>query len=242
MRDQYAGDVSDVLKFAFLRALAGRDRTLGMAWYYALGNDGRQDGRHLEWRGDAAWHQLDEELTAELSKLPERSVAALERMPIWPEGVLFRRQHVRDGVATLKTEKCGYTVEVSLPILPVLQKTLEAGPCGDLAFICGKRGHPLTKESFGNMFKDACRAAGVNTPKQSAHDLRKVAATRAAENGATEFELMAIFGWTDPKVAAHYVKTANRKRLAAQGMGKLNASGTSIPAPLHQVREKIEKG
>ena len=26
---------------------------------------------------------------------------------------------------------------VSLPILPVLQRTLDAGPCGDLAFIVG---------------------------------------------------------------------------------------------------------
>jgi hypothetical protein len=34
---------------------------------------------------------------------------------------------------------------------------------------------------------------------------------------------MAIFGWTDPKMASHYVKTANRKRLAAQAMQKLNA-------------------
>jgi hypothetical protein len=32
MRDQYAGDVSDVIKFAFLRALTGVDRTLGIAW------------------------------------------------------------------------------------------------------------------------------------------------------------------------------------------------------------------
>ena len=39
MRDQYAGNVSDVLKFAFLRALAGADRALGIAWYYAPGDD-----------------------------------------------------------------------------------------------------------------------------------------------------------------------------------------------------------
>ena len=43
MRDQYAGDVSDVLKFALLRALARQDRTLGVAWYYAPGDDGRPD-------------------------------------------------------------------------------------------------------------------------------------------------------------------------------------------------------
>jgi integrase len=149
------------------------------------------------------------------------------------DAVRIGRQHVRDGVATLKTEKKG--VEVSLPILPVLATTLAAGPTGDLAFVCGERGRPLTKESFGNMFKAACKAAGV---PGSAHGLRKIAATRAANAGATEAELMAIFGWTDSKMAAHYTRTANRKRLAAQAMSKL---ATSIPAPCHQVRAKTVK-
>lgn len=92
MRDQYAGDVSDMLKFAFLRALAGADRTLGIAWYYAPGNDGRADGRHLEWRDDAAWRLLDEELHVGLATLPERSIAALEQAAIWPKGALFHRE------------------------------------------------------------------------------------------------------------------------------------------------------
>ena len=92
MRDQYAGDVSDVLKFAFLRALAGKDRTLGIAWYYAPGDDGRSDGRHLEWRDETAWRVLDEELHTGLAALPERSVAALERAMIWPEAALFHRE------------------------------------------------------------------------------------------------------------------------------------------------------
>jgi integrase len=149
------------------------------------------------------------------------------------DAVRLGRQHVRDGVASIKTEKSGFTIEVTLPILPVLQATLDAGPCGDLAFIAGENGRPLAKESFGNLFKDACKAAGV---PGSAHGVRKIAATTAANNGATEFELMAIFGWTDPKMAAHYVKTANRKRLAAQAMQKLNAERTSIPAPDYPVR------
>jgi len=146
------------------------------------------------------------------------------------------RQHCRNSVATIKTEKSGYTVEVTLPILPVLQATLDAGPCGDLTFIAGANGRPLTKESFGNEFRAACRAAGV---PGSAHGVRKIAATRAANAGATEAELMAIFGWTDPKMAAHYTRTANRRRLAAQAIEKLaNAGGTSIPAPSHPVRAK----
>jgi integrase len=151
------------------------------------------------------------------------------------DAVRLGRQHCRDGVATIKTEKSGFILEVSLPILPILQATLDAGPCGDLTFIVGENGRPLTKESFGNLFKDACKAAGI---PGSARGVRKIAATRAADAGATEAELMAIFGWTDPKMAAHYTRTANRKRLAAQAMAKL---ATSIPAPSHPVRAAGEK-
>jgi hypothetical protein len=81
---------------------------------------------------------------------------------------------------------------VTIPILPVLDDILRAGPYGELAFICGERGQPLTKESFGNLFRDACNAAGV---KKSAHGVRKIGAIRAALNGATVAELDAIFGW-----------------------------------------------
>ena len=52
---------------------------------------------------------------------------------------------------------------------------------------------------------------------------------------------MAIFGWTDPKMAAHYVRSANRKRLAGQAMQKWNADRTSIPSPCPPVRAAGEK-
>jgi len=92
------------------------------------------------------------------------------------DAVRLGRQHVKHGVATLTTEKTGTVV--SLPILTVLQRTLDAGPCGDLSFIAGAKGRPFTKESFGNEFRDACRAAGIN---KSAHGLRKIGAIRVAE-------------------------------------------------------------
>jgi integrase len=148
--------------------------------------------------------------------------------------VRIGRQHVRNGVATLKTEKGGFTTTVTLPILPVLATTLAAGPCGDLTFIVGERGEPLTKESFGNAFRDACRAAGV---PGSLHGVRKIAATRAAENGATVPQLEAIFGWHGGAMAALYTREANRVRLAKEAMHTLaNATGTSIPAPDDPVR------
>jgi integrase len=103
------------------------------------------------------------------------------------DAVRLGRQHVRDGVATLQTEKSQGAMTVNLPILPMLQRTLAAGSCGDLAFICGTTGKPLTKESFGNLFAEACRKAGLKG--KSAHGIRKIAATRAANSGATVAEL-----------------------------------------------------
>jgi integrase len=126
------------------------------------------------------------------------------------------RQHVRQGAATIATEKNGTVV--SLPVLTVLQRTLDAGPCGDLTFIVGAKGRPFTKESFGNMFAEAARLAGV---KKSCHGMRKIAATRCAENGATVPQMNAIFGWTGSHMALHYIEAANRKKMAADAMSKL---------------------
>ena len=68
------------------------------------------------------------------------------------------------------------------PFLPPLARSIDAAPTGDLAFIAGERGKPMTKESFGNWFREACQSAGV---PGSAHGLRRAGPTRAAENGAT---------------------------------------------------------
>jgi integrase len=145
------------------------------------------------------------------------------------DAVRFGRQHVRNGVGTIKTEKTG--TEVTLPILPVLDATLKAGPCGDLTFIAGESGRPLTKESFGNLFRKACGDAGLHD--RSAHGLRKAAATRAANAGATEAELEAIFGWQGGAMAALYTRTANRRRLAQGAMHKLarTSDEQTLPAP-----------
>jgi integrase len=156
------------------------------------------------------------------------------------DAVVLGRQHVRNGVATLRTEKSRGTVTVTLPILPILQRTLDAGPIGELAFICGKNGKPLTKESFGNAFKEACQSAGL--VNRSAHGCRKIAATRAAENGATVAQLNAIFGWSGTAMASLYTQAADRKRLAQEAMNMLaNDERTSIPSPSDMVRAPERK-
>jgi integrase len=139
------------------------------------------------------------------------------------------KQHVRNGVAILRTEKSQGEVTVTLPILPALAATLKAGPVGDLAYICGKKGKPLAKEAFGNLFRKAVRAAGIQG--KSAHGLRKVGATRAAENGATVAELQSIFGWHGGRMPSLYTEAANRARLSKKAMGKLATNKTETNEP-----------
>jgi integrase len=132
------------------------------------------------------------------------------------DAAVVGKQHVRDGVIEIDTEKT--SMRVTIPILPVLQVTLNAGPVGELAFIATKTGQPMTKESLGNAFADACRAAGI---RKSAHGLRKAAATNAANNGATVAQLEAIFGWEGGQMAALYTRSANRRALSTGASGQL---------------------
>ena len=161
------------------------------------------------------------------------------------DAVRVGRQHVRDGEdgkeIVIATEKSGGKIEVIIPLryFPALVETLRIGPTADLAFICGADGKPMTKESFGNAFRDVCRAAGI---RKSAHGLRKLAATRAANAGATVWQLNAMFGWTGTKMASLYTQAADRKRAAREGFKKLmNDERTSIPAPDQKVRAPGQK-
>jgi len=125
-------------------------------------------------------------------------------------------QHLSNGVLTIKTEKTGEIV--TIPMLAKLEETIAKSPIGDRTYIATLQGDPMTKESFGNWFRRACSAAKVSG---SAHGLRKAGATRAADNGATEAQLEAIFGWRGGKMASHYTRAANRKRLAREAIDKL---------------------
>lgn len=132
------------------------------------------------------------------------------------DAVKLGRQHFRNGIAFVRTEKTGE--EVPVVMLTELQETLQAGPCGDLAFICGSRRQPLGKSHFGEAFAAAARKAGVN---KTAHGVRKGAATTAAENEATERELDALFGWRGGRMSAVYTRAADRARLAKGAAKKL---------------------
>lgn len=97
-------------------------------------------------------------------------------------------------------------------------------------FLATRQGKAFTGNGFGNWFRDRCDKADLQ--QCSAHGLRKAGAAIAAENGATERQLMAIFGWTTMKEAARYTRTARQKLLAATAMGLLvsnEKSDGSVP-------------
>jgi integrase len=220
-----------LFRWAFRAKLVKSDPTAGLTDLPLPKNDG-----HLPWSDDdmAAYEARWPIGTRQRVWLDVLAYTGLRR----GDAVRLGRQHVRGGVATIKTEKTGAVV--TLPILGTLAKTLAAGPCGDLTFIAGKNGRPLTKESFGNLFRQACRDAGL--VNRSAHGLRKAAATRAAEHGATEAELEAIFGWSGGRMASLYTRAANRQRLSIAAMNKLeNHQRTSMPSPLNKVRATEQK-
>lgn len=147
--------------------------------------------------------------------------------------VRLGRQHTRQGEITITTEKSrnsGRPVEVTITILPPLAASIAAAPTGDMNYLVTAKGTAFVKESFGNWFRKACQAAGV---PGSSHGLRKLAAVRMAENGATEAELNAVFGWAEGSdESATYVKKASRKKLGKAGIVKI------LPQTLPQTSRK----
>ena len=104
-----------------------------------------------------------------------------------------------------------------IPIIPALREVLDASRTliGPFAYLVTERGLPFTVNGFGNKFQDWVKSAGLPAGL-AAHGLRKAAAVHAVENGASDRQLMALFGWETEKEASRYTKRANRKKLAGQ--------------------------
>src|SRR5262249_21640951 len=128
------------------------------------------------------------------------------------------RQHVHHGILSLRQQKT--KAQVDIPLLEEVLAAIDAMPTKHLTFLVTELGKPFTAAGFGNWSRDQCNAA--NLPKNlSAHGLRKAGATRLAEHGCTDHEIMAWGGWTSLKEVQRYTRAVNRKRLALQAAGRL---------------------
>jgi integrase len=67
------------------------------------------------------------------------------------------KQHVRNGVIMIDTEKTG--MRVSIPMLAQLKATIDCGPVGDLAFVVSRRGTPFNKGALSATFVEAAKGS-----------------------------------------------------------------------------------
>lgn len=129
------------------------------------------------------------------------------------------KQHIRDGWLELPQHKNWKRAPklITVPILPDLQRIIDQSPTTDgPTILVTEAGRSFSIKGMANKVKEWCVAAGL--PHCSAHGVRKAGATVAAENGATESQLMAIFNWEDAKLAVIYTRSARRKKLASDAM------------------------
>ncbi len=154
--------------------------------------------------------------------------------------VRMGRQHIRAGTMSMRRQKTD--VPFYVEVMPRLQSAIDAMPPDEagkkhLTFLITGQGKPFSAAGFGNWFRDICRQAQL-PERCTSHGLRKAAATYLAEQGATDHQLMAWFGWSSIS-AQVYTKSANRRRMA-QTAGKL-ISGTGIGSPIDPVSQIDEQ-
>lgn len=144
-------------------------------------------------------------------------------------------QNCNKGRIRFRRGKTG--VEANLPISPELAEELELLPREYFLFITHSGGKPYKPETFGNWFKDQCKAAGL--PHCSPHGLRKALATRLANAGATPDEIRANLAHETNEEGKTYTKQADRARLADSGFEKL--LGVKIEQNLSNFQNGLDK-
>jgi integrase len=131
--------------------------------------------------------------------------------------VRMGRQHIRDGVLTVKQQKTGVPLEI--PVHPHLQAVLDATPSEHLTFLVTATGKPYGGNAFSEQFRNWCDAAGL-PQRCKPHGLRKAACRRLAEAGCSANEIMAISGHATMKELVRYTKAADQARLARNALTK----------------------
>ncbi|MEQ3672416.1 MAG: tyrosine-type recombinase/integrase [Pseudophaeobacter sp.] len=151
-----------------------------------------------------------------------------------------RSDVVKLGWQNLKGDRLQYrrqktegvsTILIDIPVHPELRKVLARLPRDKLTFLETRAGRSRTATGLGTAMRKWCDDAGL--PKCAAHGLRKACATRLAEAGATEREIMAWTGHMSPTMVQVYAGKARRGLLADHGFEKLikNEKGSKNDEP-----------
>ena len=216
------------------RKLIGRDPTWGIRLKVP-----KSDG-HATWRED----QIAQFESCYSDGTKPRLALALGLYTGQRRGDVIRigRQHIRDGVLTVRQQKTGTTL--ALPVRSELAEIIAATPSGSLTLLTAKTGKPYSPNDFSIQFRKWCDAAGLS-PECSFHGLRKAALTRLADAGKTVHQIAAVSGHASLKEVERYTKRADQRRLAREALlGEQNASASvksdtpEVSNPLNGLQRK----
>lgn len=173
-----------------------------------------------------AWS--DRHITQALGALPEhmRRVVVLALHTGQRRGDLCAMTWAAyDGRAIrLRQSKTGQ--ELVIPVHPNLQAELESWKAERRAvtILTAAHGKPWEPQQLSHMMKDALERIGLHG--LNVHGLRKAAARRLAEAGATVHEIAAITGHQTLAMVQHYSASANQEKLAGSAILKLQQPTT----------------
>lgn len=125
--------------------------------------------------------------------------------------VAMRADDIRDGRIRVVQSKTSSGVEIRLHA--DLRATLDAGPVGKAFLIETQSGRPRAVKGFYNWLKAAIRDAGCDDDL-SPHGLRKSAATRLADIGASAAQICAVTGHKSVRIMEQYIQSRDQIRLA----------------------------
>lgn len=127
-----------------------------------------------------------------------------------------------DGVEALRwTPLKKGSSEVTIPFLKPLKEATRAPKVQGSTYVLGPRARPYASgDSMSAMFKHWCREAGLND--LSAHGVRKGLAELLAEQGCSQYDIMAILGHSEAKTSEVYTRRVERWKLAKVALERVN--------------------
>lgn len=166
----------------------------------------------------------EEEIAAYQARHPlgTRARLALEIM-LWTaqrrgDARLFGPQHIVGGKINFQASK--NKADVWLPIAPQMMAAIDAMQrVGLKTYLVTDFGKPFSAAGFGNKLREWCDEAGL--PHCTAHGLRKAAARRLAESGASQQEIKAVGGWKGDAEVTIYTAGADQQRLAGEALNRV---------------------
>ena len=192
------------------------------------------------------WKTFESLLAGRLEAAPCNGDHALSRRAAFGRG--DDRQEAREqGRADPSLSRCSRAARrgaklLTLPILPPLRAILDASELGSETWLETSLRQALRRCGLRQCLQGLVRGAGL--PQCSPHGLRKIGAVRAAEAGASEHELMAMFGWDDADMARVYTRKAAQKKMAASGAAKVSKQRAKIVPNLlvrHLAKKPMQK-